>query len=549
MMRYCMFKSSGLGTLMGASVLALGTTAAAGTVRGYGTVRYFENGANGGSTQPLVAARVTLKDDDGWLGSSTLRTGYLGADGGFDLSATADDGLWQGKLDPFIEIELETSGGRLVVESEILKINVKCSTSSRSETEGTINFGTLACGGSEGKDASALFAHMKKAYDRFTATTGISSIPRHDGKAAVLFPVLFAAGVPWTTEESVHWPGGYRDFKAVFHEFGHRTRHAQDGDFGHFLGDVASYTYTQQHWLNKETNEGFAFNEGWAEFNAAQSDTSAASTLAGWTMVKSGADNIEGNVAAKLHRVSAACGGFGRMWSTLASGSFHRYTDFANKLKADFNASATLRSTHPTCVSAILASQGQTVIAPKVKLLPIPILGGARAPTEKDAEALKAAVADQSALLNAMADGAKARAAKLKSRNRMALKPKFKAFGDALSKERDDFEARAAAKLETHVKRLKPHDGSKAAVEARRAEHQAFLKDVFADRVATVERQLKALGAERAKLQAGPEADVLDKQKARADALLAELRKAAQTGEAKSELLPRCFDFSADSMP
>ena len=48
-------------------------------------------------------------------------------------------------------------------------------------------------------------------------------------------------------------------------------RHGLDGDFGHFLGDAATYNYAQSHNACDHTNLGFAFNEGWAEFWAGRS--------------------------------------------------------------------------------------------------------------------------------------------------------------------------------------------------------------------------------------------------------------------------------------
>ena len=50
------------------------------------------------------------------------------------------------------------------------------------------------------------------------------------------------------------------------HELAHTVRHSYDGSNGHFLVDAARYSYAQHHYCGKQTNYGFAFNEGWAEF-------------------------------------------------------------------------------------------------------------------------------------------------------------------------------------------------------------------------------------------------------------------------------------------
>lgn len=539
--------------LVGLAVLTSSGVASAGKVRGYGRVMYYQNGANGGTLVPLAGVRVRLMEDDGLIGDDTLKTGYTDSDGRFDLqSGDTDDGWFGGKLDPYIEIELESAGGKVVVESEILKINVTCATATRSETEGTINFGTLVCGGSDGKDASKLFATTQQAYQRFTALTGQASIPRHNGKAAVLFPATFTAGVPWTTEESIHWPGGYRNFKAVFHEFGHRIRHAQDGDFEHFLGDVASYNYAQQHWLQKKTNNGFAFNEGWAEYFSAVNDSSSASTLASWDLAanSNGANDIEGNVAAKLYRMSNACGGFGRMWSVLKGGSTHSYTELANRMKATFQTNATLRAQYPSCLMNIDALDGKKVLTPKAT---IPLSGvkplGANSPTEKATEGPKVSEAEQTAALSRLGDEVKDRSVRFKAVNRLATLQRLKTVGAKLATDQEDFEKRAAAKLDKHLKSLKVHPATKEAVEKRRAEHVAFVKDIVGDRIAVMEKALNQVKAERAKFASGPEATDLDRMKARIEKMITQLKEAKRTGVVTRDLLPRSFSLPAESTP
>ena len=54
----------------------------------------------------------------------------------------------------------------------------------------------------------------------------------------------------------------------MFHEFGHRIRHAADGDEAHFLGDAIRFQYARHPAADDHANLGFAFNEGWAEYHA-----------------------------------------------------------------------------------------------------------------------------------------------------------------------------------------------------------------------------------------------------------------------------------------
>lgn len=546
--------------LVGIAVLASAATAQAGAVRGQGRVVYYESGANGGTVLPMTGVRVHLIDDDGAIGDDTLKTGYTDASGNFDLSANSGDGLLGGKLDPYIQVELESSAGKVVVESEILKVNVTCSTPVRDETEGNINFGTIYCSSANGKDASSIFAHIGKAYGTFTAQTGQSTIPRHSGKAAALFPVVLAAGVPWTTEESIHWPGGFRDFKAVYHEFGHRIRHAQDGDFVHFLSDVSSYSYLQQHWTDKVTNEGFAFNEGWAEYNATLTDPAQASTFSKWdpSKVSKGSNTVEGNVAARLFKLSRDCGGFKRMWSTLQTGGIHSYNQFSIRLQSEFQASAALRAQFPQCLSTAIAlnesapasdwdfahDHAPDMVASNASS-ELGLVGASAPAGPAD---VKTALADQSNLVSNLGDEVKARAAKHKSRNVAVNNAKLKVLGGKLASDRDDFERRSAAKFDKHVKNLKPLDGSKDALARRRAENAAFVKDILSDRITTLEAQLTSVKSELTKAT-GAEAQGLNQIRTKLERNIADLKEAVRTGNVELRHLPHSFSLTAESTP
>ena len=50
------------------------------------------------------------------------------------------------------------------------------------------------------------------------------------------------------------------------HEFAHTIRHYYDGNYAHFLADAGRFWYLRSHSCSLETNPGFAFNEGWAEY-------------------------------------------------------------------------------------------------------------------------------------------------------------------------------------------------------------------------------------------------------------------------------------------
>jgi hypothetical protein len=113
----------------------------------------------------------------------------------------------------------------------------------------------------------------------------------------------------------------------------------------------------------------------------------------------------------------------------------------------------------------------------------------------------------------------------------------------------EDFEKAAAAKLDKHLKGLRVHDATKDAVDKRRAEHQAFRKDIAHDRAVVLDRALAEVNAARAKNPPAAEMKVLDKAKAKLERLIAELRQAEKTGVLTHELLPSCFDLGAESAP
>jgi hypothetical protein len=178
----------------------------------------------------------------------------------------------------------------------------------------------------------AIWNGVHKAYERFRTETG-TELPTH---GVELEADAVTAGVPFTPGTSILWPGGFPvgysgpgDDSITRHEFGHVIRHSLDGDFGHFLGDVATYNYLQNHEVCNHTNEGFAFNEGWAEFWA--EDFAPAPDCG-----RPGDMATEGNVAAALQELMENCAGGQRpvMVDVLRRnpGTIHSFAQFREKL-------------------------------------------------------------------------------------------------------------------------------------------------------------------------------------------------------------------------
>jgi len=76
--------------------------------------------------------------------------------------------------------------------------------------------------------------------------------------------------------------------------------HLQDGNLAHFLYDVARFVYTRNHHCGSRTNNGYAFNEGWAEFWAGECYGTYGSSVTDY--------RYEGNVAKALRALKSKCG-------------------------------------------------------------------------------------------------------------------------------------------------------------------------------------------------------------------------------------------------
>ena len=179
----------------------------------------------------------------------------------------------------------------------------------------------------------AIWAGVRDAYEDYREQVSITGFPW--GGVEIQADAI-TAGVPFTPGTSILWPGGFPvgyggggDDSITRHEFGHVIRHGFDGDFGHFLGDVVTHNYLQNHEPCNHTGPGFAFNEGWAEFWAA--DFAPAPDCG-----RPGDMETEGNVAAALTELMANCAGNQRrvMVEVLQRnpGTIHSFAEFRDRL-------------------------------------------------------------------------------------------------------------------------------------------------------------------------------------------------------------------------
>lgn len=482
---------------------------------------------DGSGPKPVAGAKVKVMDADTDF-DDTLGEGWTDANGNFNVAGRGGDpslpfGICDDnctKPDPYVSVALRND--RVEIETEI-GFTWHANTASRSNTAGDLDFGSFKFSSTDGGHAGILFARTIQQYDHYTSLVG-GRIPRHDGKINILFPALLAAGVPWTTEESIHWPGGEDRWNAVFHEFGHRVRHAADGDFAHFLYDVARFTYTQQHRYEMKSNLGFAFNEGFAEYHATLLDPHENTTFAHWGQI-AGGDEIEGNVAAKLKHLSDACGGFKNVWASLTSASIHSYGELEGAMKRKF----------PSC------------FIPKVQVHPnLPLVKFVPHAIEKQTAVVQALAATVGAVQPVIH-------LKAAARNQAAFAGQQPAFARLMAARSQTHRVVAKAAHDAfrkHMLAFRPitFETAKSGefLKQRQAARHGFIHDALGPQLAEVDKLLAHVKVERAAASNAGLHKHLDYLKARYEKRAAELRKALAAPASAAmkipiHLLPRSF--------
>ena len=163
-----------------------------------------------------------------------------------------------------------------------------------------MDLGTWEISRSDGEPGSPKCQIWQGAFDAYTDYRAVigSLPPSGDYGIEADYP---CCGVPFTTTDTTRWPSGHStgfNNSTSIHEFAHSMRHSFDGNFAHFLFDAGRFLYPQFHEPCKQTNQGFAFNEGWAEYWA---KTVPADPCGG----DANDFTFEGNVAAALTGLEA----------------------------------------------------------------------------------------------------------------------------------------------------------------------------------------------------------------------------------------------------
>ena len=121
---------------------------------------------------------------------------------------------------------------------------------------GTINFPRIHC------RACMMFYQSLRDYRRRAGRT-----PPYK-TLHVRTSVIIHRGTPFATTNKIRIPRKRREIslETAKQELAHTIRQSYDGSFAHFLRDVFKYKYAQRHNCGSRTNQGFAFNEGWAQY-------------------------------------------------------------------------------------------------------------------------------------------------------------------------------------------------------------------------------------------------------------------------------------------
>jgi len=281
---------------------------------------------NHGTLSPLVGARVELwKSNTLWF-DDNLGATHTSATGSYSFGVRADD-----NFDLYAKVVMNDDQGVHLGEW-YSPSDWDTETATTGSHAGLVNLGTyeISKDGGAGTPKCAVFEGAHDAYQNYKQLIG-SAPPDSSYLISADFP---CCGVPFTTLDTSHWPGGYETgyrgdadggYSVNFHEFAHSVRHSFDGSFLHFLADAASYGYAKNHELCLVSNEGFAFNEGWAEFWAHTPATCGDGTNF----------SQEGNVAAALTGLEK-CANRATMVRVLREnpGTIHSYEQFKTKFFA-----------------------------------------------------------------------------------------------------------------------------------------------------------------------------------------------------------------------
>ncbi|HZI92375.1 MAG TPA: hypothetical protein VFD31_12235 [Thermoleophilaceae bacterium] len=296
---------------------------------------------DGSTVAPIAGARIELWRHRSYFPDQKITRRYTGSDGSYDINVNASDNFTL-----YIKLLLRDDRG-VELENWYSPFTWETETSKRRSRAGVVDLGTWQVSrGGAGSPKCAIWQGAHNAYGDYRTVVGAAP-PMANYRIDADFP---CCGTPFTTRDTTRWPSGYpvgAGYSVSSHEFAHAFRHTFDGSFAHFSFDVARFQYPQNHTPCKLTNEGFAFNEGWAEYWANTPDDCGDGTNY----------SQEGNVAAALTGLER-CTDRASMVRVLRQhpGDIHSYPEFRSRFFQTFGqmACSPVPATAPGATSPIL---------------------------------------------------------------------------------------------------------------------------------------------------------------------------------------------------
>lgn len=293
--------------------------------------------SDNGDLHPLAGARIELMDSDAdgsTIFDDTMATKVTDVNGHFELDGQGGDPgsySWS-RPDVYVRVSLTDDSAFPVTLTDELggPRSWDSPEHDHNDSEGNVSIGSFTWGTSKSSDANnsskcGVWLSGRKVYQDFLNLTLDKFPPFHYD---IEYWSGVVSGTPWTNLDTTHWPIHYHS-GATNHEFGHAARHSVDGNNDEFNLDVVRFVYAQYHPNHCDThNEGFAFNEGWAEYWAGTVNDCGrpAGTFD---------SHVEGDVASFLRYVESCVGGRGGLLQVLRDnpGAVHSIDDMRKALK------------------------------------------------------------------------------------------------------------------------------------------------------------------------------------------------------------------------
>lgn len=161
--------------------------------------------------------------------------------------------------------------------------------------------------------SATIYAHTLNAYDTYTRLTGRTKLPGDNGHVSVTYG--WGTDGMWTYWNNIRIESTLSqwDLSSVYHEFGHRIFFGADSPNGPlpFLDDATRFNYARSHNGDEVRHWGYAWSEGWADFNHAVYRPELRNHYKTWNgATGDGVNNdVERDVASKLLRYASQCGG------------------------------------------------------------------------------------------------------------------------------------------------------------------------------------------------------------------------------------------------